>query len=377
MHELTPIQIATGIVFGGPRRLPPLRVGGTPAEAFEAAMLPALRRGPCFVSFSGGRDSSAVLAAATSVARREGFGDPVPLTIQSAGAPHSHETEWQERVIAHLGIRDWIRIGVADELDAVGPYARRVLSNHGLLWPFNVHFHLPMLEQAAGGTLFTGIGGDEMWAASHRRRERPRRRALALAPRAVQGRVLARNRPIDYPWLRPEAIREAKRAAGEHSASEPWTLVRRMRWYRGQPSMAIGTRALELIAADAGATIEHPLLDARLWGAVAATAPRGGFRDRETALAAVAGHALPPETVSRRTKASFDAVFFHEHSRTFVREWEGEGVPPAVVDAEALRAHWHGESPDAHSYTLLQAAWLVERVTRSGAARESVRARAS
>ena len=324
-------------------------------------MLPALRRGPCFVSFSGGRDSSAVLAAATQVARREGLGDPVPLTIRSAGAPRSDETEWQERVVSHLGIGDWIRIEVADELDAVGPYAQRVLERHGLLWPFNVHFHLPMLEQAAGGTLFTGVGGDELWASSHARRERLRRRALGLAPHALQGRALARNRPIDYPWLRPDGIREAKRVAGAHAASEPWRLLPRMRWYRGQDSMATGLRALELIAADAGATIEHPLLDARLWGAVAAAAPRGGFRDRETALLAVAGGVLPAETVSRRTKASFDAIFFHEHSRAFVRDWDGAGVPERIVDAAALRDHWREESPDAHSYTLLQAVWLASR----------------
>jgi asparagine synthase (glutamine-hydrolysing) len=359
--ELTPLQIATGIVFGASRRLPPLQRGGTPAEAFEAAMLPGLRRGPCFVSFSGGRDSSAVLAAATHVARREGLGEPVPITIQSAGAPRSHESDWQERVVSHLGVRDWIRIEVVDELDAVGPYARRVLEKHGLLWPFNVHFHLPMLEHAAGGTLFTGVGGDELWAASHVRRERLRRRVLGLAPRALEGRVLARNRPIDYPWLRPEAIREAKRVAGAHAASEPWTLLRRMRWYRGLASTVTGTRALDLIAADAGAAIEHPLFDAGLWGSVAAAAPRGGFRDRETALATVAGHALPPEIVSRRTKASFDAIFFHDHARALVRDWTGAGVPERVVDAGALRSHWHEESPDAHSYTLLQAVWLASQ----------------
>jgi asparagine synthetase B (glutamine-hydrolysing) len=361
MTELTPLQVATGIVFGVSGKLPPLHRGGTPAGALEDALLPALRRGPCFVSFSGGRDSSAVLAAATHVARREGLADPVPLTIQSAEAPRSHETEWQERVVSHLGLGDWIRIEVTDELDAVGPYARRVLTRHGLLWPFNVHFHLPMLDHAAGGTLLTGIGGDELWAASHARRARLRRRLLALAPHALQGRVLARKQPVDYPWLRPEAVRDIKRVAGDHSAAEPWTLMRRLRWYRGQDSMAIGTRALDLVAADAGATIEHPLLDARFWAAVAAAAPRRGFHDRESALAAAAGHVLPPETVSRRCKASFDAVFFNNHARALVRDWRGGGVPEQVVESDALRRHWQEESPDAHTYTLLQAVWLATR----------------
>ena len=36
------------------------------------------------------------------------------------------------------------------------------------------------------------------------------------------------------------------------------------------------------------------------------------------------------------------------------------GVPDDVVDADALRAHWRGPStPDPHSLTLLQAAWLA------------------
>ena len=52
----------------------------TPRAAFEAAILPGLRRSPCLVSFSGGRDSSAVLATATAVARREGLPLPVPIT---------------------------------------------------------------------------------------------------------------------------------------------------------------------------------------------------------------------------------------------------------------------------------------------------------
>ena len=54
-------------------------------------------------------------------------------------------------MVAHLQVRDWLRLDVDGELDAVGPVARRVLRRHGLLWPFNVHFHAPMLEAARGG----------------------------------------------------------------------------------------------------------------------------------------------------------------------------------------------------------------------------------
>ena len=38
--------------------------------------------------------------------------------------------------------------------------------------------------------------------------------------------------------------------------------------------------------------------------------------------------------------------------------WAGQGVDEAVVDPEALRATWSAPEPDAHTYLLLQAAWL-------------------
>ena len=85
MTELTPIELATGVVFGvNPLRLPAATT--TPPQALEAAVRPALQRGRCFVSFSGGRDSSPVLAAAAAVARREGLAAPVPSFRTANGA---------------------------------------------------------------------------------------------------------------------------------------------------------------------------------------------------------------------------------------------------------------------------------------------------
>src|SRR4051795_9254928 len=114
MSALTPVELATGIVFGStPRRLPPTP-SGSPTDALEAAVRPALRTGCCFVSFSGGRDSSAVLAAAATVARREGLSPPVPLTIRAHDAPLSDESDFQESVVRHLGLADWVRIEIHD-----------------------------------------------------------------------------------------------------------------------------------------------------------------------------------------------------------------------------------------------------------------------
>jgi asparagine synthase (glutamine-hydrolysing) len=339
-------------------RLP--RATATPDAALEAAVAPAVRGGRCFVSFSGGRDSSAVLAAATAVARREGLADPVPLTLRVQDVPQSHESEWQERVVTHLGLDDWVRLELGDELDCVGPYARRALSRHGLLWPFNAHFHLPLLEQAAGGTLMTGVGGDELWLSSLAPRERRRRRLLRAAPFGLRRAVLARRQPLEFPWLRERARRDARLAAGAEDAATPRAPRRRMEFSRGMRYTAVGTDALARLAADAGAAIAHPLLDLGLWAAVADAAPRGGFLKRGHALATVAGARLPADLVARRTKAGFDGAFFNAHSRAFVAEWDGRGVPVELVDDAALRAHWLGaETPDPHSLTLLQAAWLA------------------
>jgi asparagine synthase (glutamine-hydrolysing) len=128
---------------------------------------------------------------------------------------------------------------------------------------------------------------------------------------------------------------------------------------RGMRYTTVGTAALARLADDAGAGIVHPLLDLRLWSAVAAAAPRSGFATTDDALAVTAGRALPGALVSRGTKASFDAVFFHDHSRRLAAQWTGAGMPEGLVDAAALRAHWLTSAPDAHSLTLMQAAWLA------------------
>lgn len=352
---MRPLEVATGIVFGTDPR-PLLPATEDPRAALEAAVR---TDGQVFVSFSGGRDSSTVLAAATAAARRDGLPDPIPLTIRAADVPHSHESEWQEQVVAHLGLADWVRIEAGDDLDCVGPHARGALARHGLLWPFNVHFHAPLLEHAAGGTLLTGIGGDELWGSSCAPRVRRRRHLLRLAPFAVRRAVLARREPIDFPWLRPAAREAARRAAAAESARAPFATRERMAFARGMRYLATGTASLEQVAAGAGAAIAHPLLDRGLWAAVAAATPHGGFARRADAIGAVAGHRLPEALVSRGTKAGFDGVFFGEHARAFARAWDGTGVPLDLVDAQALRAHWLGEAPDPHSFTLLQAAWLA------------------
>ena len=164
---MRPLEIAAGLPlrpFTDPVQL--ARVSMEPSVALKRAVLPALLRPPCVVSFSGGRDSSLVLAAAVAVARTEGLALPVPITVRFPASAATDEQEWQERVVGQLGVADWVRLDLGDELDCIGPVARPVLLRHGVLWPPNAHFHVPQLEHAVGGALLTGVGGDEIFSPS-------------------------------------------------------------------------------------------------------------------------------------------------------------------------------------------------------------------
>ena len=103
------------------------QTGARPLTALDDAIRPFLRRSPCLVSFSGGRDSSAILAAATALARREGLPLPIPATNRFPHVDESDERPWQEHVVRALRLEDWIRLDFGDELDCVGPVASAAL----------------------------------------------------------------------------------------------------------------------------------------------------------------------------------------------------------------------------------------------------------
>jgi asparagine synthase (glutamine-hydrolysing) len=371
---LTPLETAAGLVLGpnGPAELPDAVCD--PVAAFEAAILPALRRPPCLVSFSGGRDSSTVLALAARLARREGLPAPVPATHRIPSAAESAESEWQERVVRWLRLDDWVRIRSEDELDAVGPVAGAVLRRYGLLWPPNVHFHAPLLDAARGGSLLTGIGGDEAFSASQwqrtaalaARRARPEPRdvlrvGLALAPVPVRRTVirLRLGEGLGFGWLRPEARETLRRALAEEAAHEPLRWRDRMAWLAGLRYVEVGTASLGRLAADADVVLAHPFRDRGFFAALAALAPEERFYGRTEGLRAVFGGLVPDDVLTRRTKASFDGAFWSRHARAFAAAWDGSGADPDLVDVDALRLEWRADRPDARTLTLLQAAWLA------------------
>ena len=374
-YELTPLEVASGLVFGlTPALAKPTEAFPDPVRAFERALLPALQRPPCLVSFSGGRDSSAVLAAAVHVARREGLPLPIPSTNRFPAATDSQESDWQERVVAHLGLEDWLKPEFTDELDCVGPVATGVLRRHGLLWPFNAHFHVPQLKAAVGGSLLTGIGGDELlspssWARSQAvltGQARPELRdvlrlGFLASPPALRRAVLRRRLPLRYAWLRQPARRAVFAQWAAQAAAEPLRWETQLGWRRRFRYLHVGLSSLGLLAADASVRIVHPFTDIGFSAALARLPKSRRYVDRTAAMRLLFGELLPDDVLSRATKSSFDQAFWSDPSRAFAADWNGAGADPSLVDVEALKQEWSSSEPDPRSFTLVQAAWLASR----------------
>jgi hypothetical protein len=336
LDPLTPLEIASGLVFGfTPDVSPPASAENgspSPREALERAILPALRRPPCIVSFSGGRASSAILAVAVQLARREGLELPVPATNHIDGAAGARETAGQKQVIIRLGLTDWIRFEFADELDLVGPVAMRVLRHHGFLWPFHAHFSMPMIEWASGGSLITGLG---------------QRNALG-----EPGALLCRD-PGPLPWLRRSAQREVRARWRADAASRPRAEQRRLWWWARLRQVRIGIDLLRRLGAEVRVEICHPLIDAAFTNALSQ------FPAHRGTTSALFGDLLPAELLARPTTSTHKDGFWGSHSRELVEAWQGEGADPGLVDVEALRLQWSQPRPDPRTFLLLQSVALA------------------
>jgi hypothetical protein len=101
-----------------------------------------------------------------------------------------------------------------------------------------------------------------------------------------------------------------------------------------------------------------PLLEPRVLAALATARNGRGWSNRTEAMIDIVGNRLPREILTRRSKASFVNAFWGPRSREFVRNWNGSGVDPELVDIEGLRKEWCSEQPDFRSTLLLQSAWL-------------------
>lgn len=372
----TPLEVATGWVHGllPPSPLPETSV--SPRRALDKALLPALERGPCHVTFSGGRDSSAVLAAATNLARREGLPPPVPVTRIYPDLPDTDESSWQELVVRHLGLTDWIRLDFLNgESDLLGTAARAGLLSRGLVWPPALQAHGTMFRQVRGGSLLTGEGGDAVVGFRRgtplvvlRHGRRSNRRLLGHAVEAclpepwrrAQVRRMSLH-SLQSRWLRRDALAEHARLVAADEAAEPlrydqgtWFITRRR-------SFAVLAHNHSLAAAEHGIRAFDPLLDAGFVAALARAGGRWGYGGRTATMRALFADVLPPEVLARSTKASFNHAHAGDATRAFAQAWDGSGVDGALVDPDRLREVWLSDEPTMATGLLLQSAWLASQ----------------
>lgn len=370
LYRMTPLEIASGwLADDAPTAVP--TADPRPRDVLDATLLRCLTAPPCLIAFSGGRDSSALLAAAVATSRREGLDPPVAITLAYPDAPDTDESDWQQQVLDHLGVTERVRLVVHDEHDAVGPVAAPLLRRHGQIWPPNVTPTWRMMDRARGGSLLTGEGGDEVFGIKritpltkllrHHVRADPRLYPLAahaLAPRPVRHTLALRGgyRP---PWMRDAAWREVERRHAADVTAEPLHAGRHTWQLATHRGSRIGYATVCALGADIGVTYVQPFLEPGFVAATAAAAGLWGWTSRTSTMRRLFGDLLPRAVIDRQTKATFNGAVFAGPTREFARRWTGAGVDPELVDAEVLRDHWLSPTPHAPSMALLHQAWLA------------------
>jgi asparagine synthetase B (glutamine-hydrolysing) len=386
-YVMSPTEIAAGYVHGHFAQ-PVNRQGQSvsPRIELERVIERSLERSPCGVAFSGGRDSSLVLALAVHVAQREGLPAPIPITRMFADAPLSEERGWQEMVIRHLQLKDWQRISIGvGEMDVVSPLARDHLTRHGVIWPPMIHADIPLLAQVRGGSLLDGEAGDEvLGVGAHRiapvadlvRSPRPlrRRRTLdavgALAPGWFRAaRVRRRWSSLPLTWLRPDALDAlVLEPLGASEAVRPLSFSRSVQMVPTRRTRVLMSKNRAIMAMRHDVEITSPLADPHVVGALARHGGRLGPGDRAAVLRELASDLLPEVIMRRSTKASFGEAYLSRFTRELATHWTGGGVDPDLVDPDELRRLWLSDHPPVLTWALVQAAWLSTQAesTRPG-----------
>ena len=375
LYRMDPLEIAGGWVHGYDLDPVPPEPDASPRQVLDHILLRHLTRSPCMIAFSGGRDSSVLLAAAVATARREGLPLPIPITLTYPAAPDADEASWQRQVLDHLGITERVVLVVHDEHDPVGPVATRLLLRHGVMWPPNFAPTWRMMDHARGGVLLTGESGDEVFGLKRitpvtkvlKARGRADRRiypyaARALAPAPLRRRAALQQRYRRF-WLRePVGALLACRDADDvvayklHAGRHAWQFAARRCARRGYDTVrALGAE----IDVDYLQTFGEPDFVA----AVAAAAGFWGWTGRTATMRHLFGDLLPRAVLERSTKAIFTDAVFTDHTREFARRWDGDGVDAALVDPDALRDNWLSACPHAPTMGLLQQAWLATQRT--------------
>jgi asparagine synthase (glutamine-hydrolysing) len=370
--ELTPVESATAEAIGeaeGEPPLPPVDRTVHPLRAFEEAILPALMRPPCLVLFSGGRDSSAVLAVATSLARREGHALPIPTTHVFPAHAETDEAEWQRLVLDHLHLEEHLRQVFGPEHNLLGPAVQSSIRKHGILAPAGTHLLVPTLEEARGGSMLTGTDGDGLFnggsfgparamVASRRPTIRlPLSLARAAAPRRLRNRAAHWRGLPSTRWLRDATEAKYQSLHADQKASEPFRWEGFVRWWSRRRRLVTIREAVRTISQAHDVLTIQPLMEPNVLAALARHGGSWGYGTRTEALRSLFGHLLPDPVLTRTTKAIFTAPYWGADVKEFARTWDGSGLPDTLVDPEAVRRIWLSERPEFRTNLLLHIAW--------------------
>ena len=367
MHiSLTGLEIASGSVWGSITdvALPPVSNVASPLVALERALLEPLTRAPCLLSFSGGKDSSLLLALAARVARREGLPMPVPVTWRFPHAPRADESQWQDSIIRALSITDWQIFIATDELDILGPVAQQLLRSYGVRYPANLQLHQPIIQAAAGGSVVTGLGGDQVLSSWFQPSPGRLARSRRLVPAALRAAARPRQAVAERPWLRPEVARLVHRLERRDSMGQPADPPARLAWRARRRDLMLTRASAADLARGYDVQLHHPLLDPAFHAALRATIPPNVSVTRSQLIAEIADATVPHLAYARTSKAWFGEVFRGEPSKRFVADWDGAGVDETLVNADDLRALWANGLVRAGTELLAQHLWLQQDEAR-------------
>lgn len=325
-----------------------------------------------FVAFSGGRDSSAVLAVAATVARREGFPPPIALTYVWPAISSVDESTWQQIVLQKYPEVTQACISVTDEFDLLGSAARTHLERRGLIWPFTAHSADSLHSSAADGVLLDGEGGDELFGPTRLRILKNIRRfrphpdlapMLGAALLPAQLRRHANQCTVGRPWLRGATGKRITAALARELDETPLSAAREI---ASVPQRRGGRMARANIAAEArrhGVLRMSPLLDPLVVGAVAQRAGFLGWANRTEAMKDVFADVVPDAVLSRTDKPNFSDALWGPSTMKWLSQWDRRsGVDPSTVSISALVEQWSRRTPHVGTAMLAQAAWMTQEL---------------
>lgn len=347
------------------------------ADALVHAVAELLDDRPCFVEFSGGCDSSLVLAAAVRACRITGHQPPIAVTFRYPSTA-TFESGWQELVARHLGIDEWIVVELGDgESDVLGPTAAALLKSYGTVFPATTFGRAAAFARVGAGLLLSGEGGDEVLGRRrvsgalvaartirHGRMAGGRAltaAALDLLPRNLRRGSVKRSLRTGFQplWLDDDHAEVVLDHLADEVLATPLSPARFMDHHLRTVRLGTALTNLRACAGLFGLQWEAPLLSSTFASAVSAT-PWHHFTGRNDILDRYFADWLPHELVWRRSKAGFHEVYFGPHTRAFAAEWDGTGAP-AGVRADWLKEHW-STAPMVFASTglLLQHLWLQQ-----------------